>query len=133
MQQHNVLAFLKKYLIKTFHTWTHEIAFVYLSICPSLFYMGDSIVANLTVYNRGELLLSLLWYSPPKDSLKQLYISLYIFTYIYIYVYIYIYTYIYINRYFYISIFLYTFYIFIYIHIYTILWKLIWLGWLKFF
>ena len=112
MQQHNVLAFLKKYLIKTFHTWTHEIAFVYLSICPSLFSMGDSIVANLTLYNRGELLLSLLWYSPPKDSLKQLYISLYIFTYIYIYIYIYmyIYTYIYIyniyNIYLYLSIYL---------------------------
>ena len=72
IQQHNVLAFLTKNLRKTFHTWTHEIDFVYLSICLSLFYMRGSIFGNLNPYNRGDLLLSLLWYSPLKDSLKQL-------------------------------------------------------------
>ena len=70
IQQYNVLAFLKKYLIKTFHNWTEEITFVYLSICPSLFYMRGSIVGNLTHYNREDLLLSLLCDSPLKDSLK---------------------------------------------------------------
>ena len=55
IQQHNVLAFLKKFLIKTFLTWTHESAFFYLSICPSLFYMRGSIVGNLSLYHTGDL------------------------------------------------------------------------------
>ena len=118
IQQHNVLAFLKKYLIKTFLAWTHEISFVYLSICPSLFYMADSIVWDLTLNNRGDLWLSLLWYSPMKDS-KTLY------TYIYIYIYItdiytYIHTYktsIYIHMYIYIYIYMYIHSLSLYIYI----------------
>ena len=60
IQQHNVLAFLKNFLIKTFLTWTHERGFVYLSIYLSFFYMRGSIVGNLTPYHRGDLSLSLL-------------------------------------------------------------------------
>ena len=60
IRQHNVLAFLKKYLVKTFHTWTREIGFVCLSICLSFSYMKGPIVGNLTPYNRRDLLLSLL-------------------------------------------------------------------------
>ena len=72
IEQHNVLAFLKKNLIKTFLNWTHEIAFVYLSICTSLFNMRGFIVGNLNTYNREDLWLSLLWYSPLKVGLTRL-------------------------------------------------------------
>ena len=96
IQQHNVLAFLKKCLIKSFLTWTQEIAFVYLSICPSLFYLRGSIVWNLTPYNMRDLWWSLLWYSPLKVGLTRLVdffliyratiSAIYIYAYIYIYI-----------------------------------------------